>query len=249
MPGRDDVNDPGAQPQIKIFMAHDAFERYGIDRYYFTFELPIANQHIFIRSRASGNEFQRLPSKSQIYNAEGIFGDIADVYIAKGQQNNALSILSPDTMADMLHLLKTCDIEIYGRTVYIVNFTDQLQQVKHLAKEMYQDALRRADKSQPLQDAYLVEHPLEYSITTAGGMSWGRTATVLGMLAFGFIATNYLRASYSQPTTRVIVTIITFVVLAIIFAVGQYLVRRKRNKLGSAITNDFSDKSWFKPTL
>ncbi len=246
-PLRDDINDDGDEPQIHLFAAEDAYGKYGIHRYYFSFELPIANQQVFIRSRASGNQFLRLPSRSQIYNAEGIFGDTADVYIAKGQQNNALTILDPDTMADMLNLLKSCDMEIYGRTVYIVygGFKEKdpiMTEVKKLAQEMYRDARRRQDKSKPLQDAHLVEHPLKYSVTTAGGMSPGRTAQLVVIVIAGLILGAYLRRYFDRNTTKLILQVVGILFGIAILIIGERLVRRRRNKLDRAIKNDFSDK-------
>ncbi len=246
-PIRDDINDDGGEPQIHLFSAEDAYGKYDIHRYYFTFELPIANQQVFIRSRASGNQFLRLPSRSQIYNAEGIFGDTADLYIAKGQQNNALTILDPDTMADMLELLKTCDIEIYGRTVYIVygGFKENdpiMTEVKKLAQEMYRDAQRRQDKSKPLPDAHLVENPLKYSITTAGGTSPGRIAQLVAIIAIGFVLGFFLRKYFDRSTSKLILQIVGIIFGITIIIIGERLVRRRRNKLDRAIKQDFSDK-------
>lgn len=237
-----DIND-GAKPHIELFSAHDRLGKHGITRFYFRFELPIASQQVFIKSRASGNTYNRLPKRSQIYNAEGIFGDIADVYIPAGQHNNALSILGPDTMADMLRLLHTCDIEIYGRTVYIVYVEyreDQVELVKKLAKEMYQDATRRVDKSAPLADPHLVEHPLAYS--TIGGIPASTMLQTIGILIVAIISAYFLRSRYDRATSKLIGGVITTVFVLVFVLIARYIVLRRRRRLSSAIKNDFTDK-------
>ena len=238
-----EINDDGKKPYIELFSAHDRLGKHGITRFYFRFELPIDNQQVFIKSRASGNTYNRLPKRSQIYNAEGIFGDIADAYIPAGQHNNALSILGPDTMADMLRLLHTCDIEIYGRTVYIVYIEyreDQVELVKKLAQEMYQDATRRVDKSAPLADSHLVEHPLTYSML--GGIPTSTMLQTIGIVIIAIICAYFLRSRFDRATSKLIGGVITTVFVLVFVLITRYIVLRRRRKLSTAIQNDFTEK-------
>lgn len=237
------INDDGKKPHIELFSAYDRLGKHGITRFYFRFELPIANQHVFIKSSASGNTYNRLPKRSQIYNTEGIFGDIADVYIAQGQHNNALSILGPDTMADMLRLLHTCDIEIHGRTVYIVYVEyreDQVELVKKLATEMYQDATRRVDKSVPLADPHQVEHTLTYSML--GGIPAGTILQAIGITIIAIISAYFLRSRFDRATSKLIGGVITAIFVLVFVLIARYIVLRKRSKLSKAIKHDFTDK-------
>ncbi|HEY5442736.1 MAG TPA: hypothetical protein VIJ68_04315 [Candidatus Saccharimonadales bacterium] len=93
------------------------------DTHYFTVarvRLPKVLPHLLLSSKKSRAYIQKDLLDSQTLELEGDFNDYFKLQIEKGQQVDALTVLTPDVMQVLVNYNKSEDIEILGWNLYFI---------------------------------------------------------------------------------------------------------------------------------
>lgn len=81
--------------------------------------------HLLLLSKKAGSDLHRDMQASQSLQLEGNFGDYFKLQIEKGQEVDALTILTPDVMRTLIDYDQAEDIEILGNVLYFITNKDK----------------------------------------------------------------------------------------------------------------------------
>lgn len=164
-----------------------------------TFALDAALPHMFLDGKQNGVNYAY--SGSQRLQLEGDFNDYFSLYIPDGSQVEALSVFTPDVMQTLIAGGRPFDIEINGRTVYVVA-TRSLYDPQQLPAAL--EFLLSIDKEFEQKEANWQQLPQALSPAAAAPLRRGlslSTAQLVLILVIGtcFIAISQLILSAAVP--------------------------------------------------